>query len=163
MIGINAGITGIDKLLRRLNQLDKGLEDGIKDVVEDITLLIQRQAVNNAPVAGETVATKYGTQKINTGISQLIDIRYENNGYIGVVFVSNTAGPLPIYIEFGTGTSAAGYVPTLPKWAQDVARKYYINGKGTLIKQPFLLPAYFQYAPALYEKLKKLVNTKINS
>lgn len=161
MIGAKVSIQGADKLVKRLGQLNKELEQDIKDIVEDITLLIERQATTNAPTAGEILPTSKGNgYKNSTGISQLIGARFENNGFIGIVFVSNVAGPLPIYIEFGTGTSAAGYVPSLPVWAQEIARKYYINGKGTLIKQPFLLPAYFQHSPELYRKLKEMIKKK---
>lgn len=160
MIGMKVSFSGADKLIKRLGAIDKEMEEDIKDIVEDVTLAIERQAINNAPAAGDKLATKYGTQKNQTGINQLIGARYENNGYIGIVFVSNAAGPLPIYIEFGTGTSAAGYVPSLPQWAQEIARKYYINGKGTLIKQPYLLPAYFQHSPELYRKLKEMIKKK---
>lgn len=157
MIKTNVTISGADKLIKRLGVISKQLEIDIKDIVEEVTLAIERQAINNAPVAGEQLATTYGTQKNLTGINQLIGARFENNGFIGTVFVSASAGNLPIYIEFGTGSSAAGYVPSLPDWAQEIARRYFVNGRGTLIKQPYLLPAYFQHSPELYRKLKELV------
>ena len=157
MIKTSVSISGADKLIKRLGVISAELEVDIKDIVEEVTISIERQAISNAPVAGEQLATKYGSQKNLTGINQLIGAKFDNGGFIGVVFVSNRAGNLPIYIEFGTGTSAAGYVPTLPKWAQEIARKYFINGRGTLIKAPFLLPAYFQHSPDLYRKLKELV------
>lgn len=160
MIKVDATVIGIDKLIKRLGAISKEMEADIKDIVEEVTLSIERQAISNAPVAGEPLATKYGTQTNQTGINQLIGSKFENNGFIGIVFVSNRMGNLPVYIEFGTGTSATGYVPTLPKWAQEIARKYYINGKGTLLKQPYLLPAYFQYSPELYKKLKAMIISK---
>lgn len=153
-------ISGADKLIKRLGTIDKQMEIDIKDIVEEVTLLIERQAISNAPVAGDRLSTTYGSQKNETNISQLIEHRYLNNGFIGMVYVSNRLGELPVYVEFGTGVSAAGYVPTLPKWAQEVARRYYINGKGTLIKQPYLLPAYFQHSPELYRRLKTMIKAK---
>lgn len=157
MIRTNVSIEGADKIIRRLGTITTQLAVEIKDIVEDVTIAIERQAISNAPVAGEELATKYGTQTNQTGINGLIEHKYLNNGNIGIVYVADRAGNLPIYIEFGTGSSAAGYVPTLPKWAQEIARKYYISGNGTLIKKPYLLPAYFQHSPELYRKLKELV------
>lgn len=174
MIKTSVTISGADKLIKRLGVISKQLEVDIKDIVEEVTIAIERQAISNAPIAGEqlatqspkTIKTSRGKKVFNivgkgqknlTNINQLIGARFENNGFIGTVFVSASAGNLPIYIEFGTGSSAAGYVPSLPKWAQEIARKYYINGKGTLIKSPYLLPAYFQHSPELYRKLKDLV------
>lgn len=161
MIGMKTSFSGANNLIKRLGEISKEMQEDIKDIVEDVTLAIERQAITNAPSAGDNLATSNGKgYKNQTGINQLIGARYENNGFIGIVFVSNAAGELPVYIEFGTGTSAAGYVPSLPQWAQEIARKYYVNGKGTLIKQPYLLPAYFQHSPELYRKLKEMIKKK---
>lgn len=155
-------VTGLDRLRRRFEQLPKEIQEDVKDIVEETTLAIQRQAIQNAPAAGDNLQTTYGTQKINTGINQFIGASIEKSGLSGEVFIEAGAGPLAIYVEFGTGVSAAGYVPTLDPEFQAIAKKYYINGKGTLIKQPFLLPAWFQYQPTVVPKIKKaLENIKL--
>lgn len=157
-------VSGLSRLRRRFEQLPKEIQEDVKDIVEETTLAIQRQAIQNAPAAGDSLATTYGTQKINTGINQFIGAGFDAQarGLAGEVFIEAGAGPLAIYVEFGTGVSAAGYVPTLDPEFQAIAKKYYINGKGTLIKQPFLLPAWFQYQPTVVPKIKKaLENIKL--
>lgn len=49
---------------------------------------------------------------------------------------------LTAYYEFGTGNWAAALVPGLPDDWQQMAKKYFINGKGTLPAQPYLYPAF---------------------
>lgn len=146
-------VNGINELLRRFDSLPFEIQEDVKDAIEETTLKIQRQAIQNAPVAGQPLETTYGQQRSNTGINQYIGADFENNGLTGRVFIEQAATELAIYIEFGTGVSAANYVPTLPQEFQEVAKRYYINGKGTLIKAPFLLPAYFQYSPEAVKKI----------
>ncbi len=148
-------VFGHKRLMKRFEQLPKEIQEDVRDIVEETTLAIQRQAIQNAPAAGDSLATTYGTQKINTGINQFIGARFDKGGLSGEVFIEAGAGPLGIYLEMGTGISAAGYVPTLAPEFQAIAMKYYINGKGTLIKHPYLLPAWFQFQPTVVPKIKK--------
>lgn len=60
------------------------------------------------------------------------------------------------YVEFGTGPFAAKYVPVLPKEWQDLARTFYVNGKGRLPAHPFLYPAFNIAKDMLIEDLNKI-------
>lgn len=153
-------VKGLALTLSALQKYTKEVQEDIKDAVEETTLQIERQAIDNAPAAGELVKTRYGTQRINTGINQYIFSRILNNGFSGEIGIEGSATPLAIYLEFGTGSSAAGYVPTLDPEFQTIARRYYINGKGTLIVHPYLLPAYFEHAPKLINKIRKILKSK---
>lgn len=138
-------VIGLSQTLAKIKQASEIIQEDVKDTVEKYTLIIQREAIKNAPAAGDMLKTRHGFQKNSTGINQFISATFEvqSKGFKGTVFIESGASKLAIYIEFGTGVSAAGYVPTLPPEFQKIAMKYYINGKGTLIKQPFLLPAFF--------------------
>lgn len=57
------------------------------------------------------------------------------------------------YVEFGTGTFAATYVPSLPPAIQAYAMTFFKTGKGRLPAKPFLFPAYFKNLPLLKERL----------
>lgn len=150
-----SGIIGVQTTLAELNRLQGEAALRVKDAVEDATLDIETEAIRNAPSAGDKLKTTYGTQDNQIGINQFISHEFSNEGFTGKVFIDQRATKLAIYIEFGTGQDAAGYVPTLPKEFQEFARKFYVNGKGTLLKQPFLLPAYFKHAPGVVEEIKK--------
>lgn len=150
-------VLGYKRLMKRFEQLPKEIQEDVKDIVEEATLNIQRQAIQNAPAAGDQLATTYGTQKINTGINQFIGSSIDKGGLAGSVFIESGASELAAYIEFGTGVSASGYVPTLDPEFQAIAQRYYVNGKGTLIKYPFLLPAWFKYQPTVVPAIKKVL------
>lgn len=150
-------VKGFKELAKRFDQISAKIEDEIKFIVEDTTIEMQRDAIRNAPAAGDVVSTQHGSQKINTGINQFIDATFDKSGMAGEVFIKGGAVPLAIYIEFGTGISAAGYVPTLDPEFQEVAKKYYINGKGTLIKQPFMIPSWTKHSQTVVPSMKKAV------
>jgi hypothetical protein len=163
-------VFGHKRLMRRFEQLPKEIQEDVRDIIEEVTLDIQKEAIQNAPAAGDRIPINSSSiergsgnsQRINTGINQFIGASIDNNALSGEVFIESGAGPLAIYIEFGTGVSAANYVPTLDPEFQAVAQKYYINGKGTIMKQPFLLPAWFKYQPTVVPKIKKaLQNIKL--
>ena len=137
-------INGLDALQKQLSTLSQELTHEIKLLVLDSATQIELDAVNAAPI----------------GIKQLIDKNPTQNGLGAEVGVTGS-NLIPIYVEFGTGTSAAQYVPTLPQEVQAVARTYYINGKGTIKKQPYLFPAFFKESPKFIEALKQLLNKKI--
>lgn len=137
-------VKGLQGVLNLLKKLPEQVQAEVRLDVEEFTRKILMQAIQNAPAAGDNLKTTYGVQKNETNIQQFLSSALENGGLTGKVFIEAQASVLAIYIEFGTGASAAGYVPTLPPELQQIAKKYYINGKGTLIKQPFLLPAYFE-------------------
>lgn len=153
-------VKGLNLTLNALKKYSKEVQEDVKDAVEETTLAIQRKAIDRAPAAGDALKTTFGSQKNSTGINQYISSKFTNNNFTGEVFVDSGATNLAAYIEFGTGRSAAGYVPTLPTEWQEVARKFYINGKGTLIKKPFLLPSYFDEAPKLEKKIRKILKSK---
>lgn len=137
-------IQGLDKLKAKLNDLPKEVQDEIKLAVLDSATQIELDAIRAAPI----------------GIKQLIDKSSYNNGFGAEVGVTGS-NLIPIYIEFGTGSSAAQYVPTLPSEIQEIAKQYYINGEGTLKKQPYLIPAFLKESPKFIEELKKILKDSV--
>ena len=157
-------VKGLQQTLNSIRGFQEQIQEDVKDSVEKWTLIILREAIRNAPGPGDNVATQYGTQKIETGISQYLSSELLNNGFTGRVFLEAGASKLSIYLEFGTGVSAAGYVPTLPAEWQAFAQKYYVDGSGKLIKHPFLLPAFFNNQfKFLYDMQKVLKSHGIDS
>lgn len=156
---------GVKILVNKLNKISKEVEDEVKFIIEDVVKDIEIDAIRNAPSAGDNIplnssSISKGTQnaqKINTGINQFISSSISPNGLSGEVFIEKGATELAIYIEFGTGITAANYVPTLPTEFQEVAKKYYINGKGTIYKQPYFLPAWFKHSPTVIPRIKKAI------
>lgn len=150
-------IKGKELTLNWLKKQSQAIQNEVRDAVEDATDGIYQQAVLNAPGPGDEWKTTYGTQKIQDNIRSMLSKEFTNNGYTGAVYANSQASKFFVFREFSTGTDAARYIPTLPKEFQEFARKYYVNGKGAIIGQPFLLPAYFKYRTEFVKNLKKIV------
>jgi HK97 gp10 family phage protein len=135
-------VNGVDGLIRKLRTMNSQVQKQTKEVVFDVAQSIASDASRAAPPSFN------------------VNARQINSGYSAIIFVGG-GGNLAAYREFGTGISAATYVPTLPQEWQDIARSFYINGKGTMVKRPFLYPAYRKNIPdlksGLIDVLKKAV------
>lgn len=156
-----SSIQGAQKVINNFKVLPVKVQEDIKDLVTITTLRIHQDASNNAPNAGEMVATTWGQQRNDTQISQYIYQEIVNNGMTGVVGIEAHASKMAAYLEFGTGASAAGYVPSLPlKW-QQIAMSYFVNGKGTLIRHPFLLPVFFRHSDDFVRGVRSIIRKAI--
>lgn len=137
----------------------------VKEIVELNTGDMEIEAIRNAPGGGDLIRTQHGSenqQDIARGrswvpISQAIGYKITNNGFTGTVFVERSAGELAAYVEFGTGQSATTYLATVPPEWKAVAQRYYINGRGTIINQPYMLPAFIKYKEQFVKDLKAAI------
>ena len=75
------------------------------------------------------------------------------NDYLDYRTTITVAANYAAYVEFGTGSFAATYVPSLPPAIQAYAMTFFKTGKGRLPAHPFLFPAYFKNLPLLKERL----------
>lgn len=148
-------------VIKGLQDYASSVKDDVLDLVEETTQKIYNDARVLAPSAGDPLATSYGEQKNNTDIAGALFFDIIDNGFTGQIGIDDSMGELPIFVEFGTGRSAAGYVPTLPEAIQEIARSYYINGLGSLLTKPFLLPAYFNSATQFIKNMRGLLKKNI--
>lgn len=140
-------------------------EKEVKEIVEINTGDMEMEAIRNAPGGGDLIRTQNGSesqQDIARGrnwvpISQAIGYKLTNNGLTGTVFVERSAGELAAYVEFGTGQSASTYLATVPTEWKAVAQRYFINGRGTIINQPYMLPAFMKYKEQFVKDLKEAI------
>jgi len=137
-----------------------------KELVEYHTGEIELEAIRNAPGGGDLIRTQGGTETqadIARGrnwvsVSQAIGYNLTNNGLTGTVFVEKSAGPIAIWVEMGTGQSAASYLLTVPAEWRALAQRYYINGRGTILNQPYMLPAFLRQGIEFKKDIKDLLN-----
>jgi len=54
-------VSGLNRLMRRFEQLPKEIQEDVKDIIEEETLAIQREAIQNAPAAGDSLSTTVGS------------------------------------------------------------------------------------------------------
>jgi len=135
----------------------------VKEIIETNLGDIELEAIRDAPGPGDAIRTTFGTEtqdKIARGrgwtpISQAIGYSIDPSGYKGRVFVERSAGEIAAWTEFGTGQSASTYLATVPPEWRSLAQLYYINGRGTIIAQPYLLPAFLKYQIQCVKDLKQ--------
>jgi hypothetical protein len=130
-------VKGLQWTISRLRKLDATIQQEVKEEVFDTAQQIASEATSKAPK------------------SIVVNAESTNNGYSAKI--STNIGNIAAYVEFGTGLSAEAYVPTLPDEWQEMALSFYIDGKGTMKKQPYLYPAYFRNIPILKKNLSDML------
>lgn len=153
---VKVNVKGIDELIIKFAKMNVNVQNEIKGIIEFNAGEIEIQAINNAPGAGDILPLSNGEiQKLDIGINQFIFNKLSNNGYKATIGIEKEATKLAAYIEFGTGISAAYYVPMLEPEFQKIAKSFYINGKGTIMAHPFLIPAYMKYREIFIKEIKE--------
>lgn len=140
-------------------------EKDVKEVVEFNIGEMELESIRLAPGGGDMIATQNGPesqQDIARGrswvpISQAIGYKLTNNGFTGTLYVEKSAGPIAAWIEFGTGQSAQSYLATVPPEWKALAQRYYINGKGTIINSPYILPSFMKHKEEFIKDLKNVI------
>jgi len=160
-------VKGLDATIARLLKASKAFNQEVKEIVDGNTGDMELEAIRLAPGGGEPIKTEFGSetqQDISRGrgwrpISQEIGFSISADGLSGTVYVNDGAGLIAAWVEFGTGQSAKSYLMTVPKEWKDIASKYIINKKGTIIQQPYLLPAWYKQRIQFIKDLEQLVKT----
>ena len=137
----------------------------VKEIVELNTGDLEMETIRKAPGGGDLIKTTFGTQTQDeirgqrnwSPISQSIGYQIVDGGLKGVVYVERSAGDLAAWVEFGTGQSAATYLATVPPEWRAEAQKYYLTGKGTIVNQPYLYPAFMKYKEQFLKDLKQAI------
>ncbi|MDV3661632.1 hypothetical protein CMU70_14350 [Elizabethkingia anophelis] len=146
---VKAVVKGLDKVLRKLDSFGEDGKRRIAAVTKAAALDIQHEATRNAPTM-----YKYADgqeEHVNGEIAKSIKAEKINDTN-WTVSVNSKMGA---YAEFGTGA----YVQVVDEW-KDIAWSYYVNGKGIMLPQPYLYPAYIkgkkQYVQAMEDALEGL-------
>jgi hypothetical protein len=133
-------ISGMSGLKKKLSSMSAKVQKEVKLQVLDSSTTIQMNAISAAPA----------------GLKGRIDSTPLNNGFSAEVGVQSSTN-IPVYIEFGTGASAASYVPTLPQEIQEYALMFKTQTPGRMMKQPYLIPAFLRESPIFIKELEKIL------
>jgi HK97 gp10 family phage protein len=131
-------IRGTSQVLNRLKRVSSQATLQTKSAVVRNTDQIYAEAVANVPVLDGYLRGSGNTS-------------YLNNQLTGVVAFGGTAAPYAPYVEFGTGSGV-----NVPQGFSDYAMQFYVNGKGTMKAQPFLIPAYLKYRKVFLSDMRKI-------
>lgn len=154
-------VIGVDKAIADLNQKGNLIVDTVKNVLADTATSIELEATINAPSSYQI-----GDASINLSfIAQKINKRGSNNGLswnVGLD-VPSSGEQWEAWMEFGTGLSARDILSN-PEYSSEVrqlARRFYRNGKGRIIGQPYLMPAFFRNTANLVKIIEEEIKKDI--
>lgn len=130
-----------------INQIKKDLGDKLVEIDAEIGAGVEEMATKAKTLAPLDVEKFSISQGIN--VTKNAPLSY----------TLNSNNPYSAYFEFGTGKYAAAYVPNLDEEWQVLARKYFINGKGTIPERAFMYPS----VKAVFPKMVKNINNILNA
>jgi len=146
-------VKGLDAALKDLDKQEKVVIDAVKEILASTATDIEIEAIRNAP-------SNWEGQPLN--IKQRIDKVAENNGLGWRVGVQSGDPVFEIeaWLEFGTGLSAREILsnPQYTQEVRDIARRFFRNGRGRIIGQPYLMPAFFRNTANLVQDIENEIN-----
>jgi len=146
-------IKGLDQAFAYIEKKETAMIEAVKDVLANTATNVEKQAITSAP-------TQWEGFPLN--IKQKIDKKSSNNGLLWQVGVDvPTSGEQwEAWMEFGTGLSAREILSN-PNYSEEVrrlARTYYRNGKGRIVGQPYLMPAFYRNSANLVNDMVDEIN-----
>jgi len=146
-------VKGLDAALAYIEKKETAMIEAVKDVLANTATNVEKQAITSAP-------TQWEGFPLN--IKQKIDKKSSNNGLLWQVGVDvPTSGEQwEAWMEFGTGLSAREILSN-PNYSEEVrrlARTYYRNGKGRIVGQPYLMPAFYRNSANLVNDMVDEIN-----
>ena len=136
-----------------VNTTSKNLSTYKTKMFRDVVNLVQN-AITDVQILAMRDAPKF----VN------IDKKFTDKGLTGEVGVMGEmeGNHIAAYIEFGTGLSAREILAGYPKWIQDIAYEFYVNGQGTLQGKPYLYNNFLVIAEKFKRDLKELIDGQSN-
>ena len=149
-------VIGLDKALADLDKKGDAVIEAVKDALSSAATDIEIDAIRNAP-------SQWNGLPLN--IKQRIDKVADDGGLSWKVGIQSGDPVFEIeaWLEFGTGLSAREILsnPVYTQEVRDVARRFYRNGRGRIIGQPFLMPAFFRNTANLVSDIEAEINKDI--
>ena len=146
-------VKGLDKAFAELDKQEDIVIEAVKDILSSTATDIERQAIAAAPSTWEG---------LQLSIKQKIDKVVEDNGLNWRVGVQSGDPDFEIeaWLEFGTGLSARQILanPQYTQEVRDIARRFYRNGQGRIVGQPYLMPAFFRNTANLVADIEAEIN-----
>jgi hypothetical protein len=154
-------VKGFDKALADLDKKRDAIVEAVKDSLASAATNIEIDATRNAPNSYQI-----GDASINLSfIRQKINKKVLESGFFWQVGldVPTSGEQWEAWMEFGTGLSARDILsnPQYSAEVRDIARRYYRNGKGRIIGQPYLMPAFYKNTANLVNNMVEEINKAI--
>lgn len=146
-------VKGLDAALKDLDKKSDLVIEAVKDALANTATDIEIEAIRNAPSQWEGLPLS---------IKQRIDKVAEDNGLTWRVGVQSGSSDFEIeaWLEFGTGLSAKEILgrPEYTPEIRAIAQRFYRNGQGRIVGQPYLMPAFFRNTATLVQDIENEIN-----
>lgn len=160
--GVTANFGNFSRDIQRMS--DQFTKE-VKELVEMTLGDIEMDAIRAAPGPSDQIKTQYGTEsqadirgdRAWVPISQAIGYKVNAGGFSGEVFVEKSAGEISAWTEFGTGQSARSYLQSVPSPWKAAAATFFLTGDGTILNQPYMLPAVLKHEIIYKKEMKELL------
>ena len=123
-LSVKVNDTYFNKALNKLKALENDFATEVDDELSVAAMDIATLAKQNAPVDLNRLRSSIASNKLSL-------LRHE------VRVSTNYAA----YVEFGTGDKFVDYSPKLTNEWKNIAREFWVSGKGKTDPQPYLYPA----------------------
>lgn len=144
-------IVGIDNALSKFKKVGDKLAIEVDNEMEAVFIQMVTTAKSIFPSGNE-----YNQEKTKEYSDIRSSIRYKKlNNLSYQLMAGRSKSPMAAYIEFGTGRFFINYPGKEKEW-QELARQYYINGKGYMKSSPYFYPTFKSYSVVLLSNLKRL-------
>lgn len=134
-------LIGLDSVLKKFGQLPQRVTTLTKAAVSRNTNQIYAESISRVPKNLNNLAS--------SGEKTVTD-------FTGTVSYGGGGVDYAAYVEFGTGLFASQYLSGMPKEIKTYAFTFYVNGKGRMPAQPFLIPAYLKYRKQFFKDMKDI-------
>lgn len=146
-------VKGLDAALKDLDKKGDLVINAVKDILASTATDIEIEATRNAPSIweGQSLSIKQRINKFveDGGLNWKVEVK-----------VGDPVFEIEAWLEFGTGLSAKEILsnPQYTKEVRDIARRFYRNGQGRIIGQPYLMPAFFRNTANLVRDIEAEIN-----
>lgn len=134
-------ISGLESTFSKLN-------DNVKEIQLEIDAEMGAAVEMMATTAKQILPADYGVLRASINAKKISDFNY-------MLSANKDYAP---YIEFGTGPYAASYLASKEQEWQDLAKQYYVNGRGNTPATPYFYPAVKQQTEKLLARIKAILN-----
>jgi hypothetical protein len=146
-------VKGLDTALKDLDKKEDIVIQAVKDILASTATDIEIEAIRNAPSSweGQPLSIKQRINKFveDGGLNWKVEVK-----------VGDPVFEIEAWLEFGTGLSAKEILSNTQytQEVRDIARRFYRNGQGRIIGQPYLMPSFFRNTANLVRDIEAEIN-----
>lgn len=135
----------------------KGIQAVTKEL-EKKAKQIENKIVAQVFDSGQEIIANAESNKPNYSWGNITISRGQSDKFTFVVEATDFGSPaMAAYWEFGTGKNFLENMSGYTREQINLAKKFYVDGKGTIKAHPYLFPAYYTERKNFIKEVKKII------